>query len=469
MNKEKVKKGVCQSKRFNLATKEIEYCNRPTHKKSKYCIFHASAEEKTEKEFIEALKEYVDKIKEEDKDYDFRGFIFVGHIDFRNDLNITSFNNANFQGANFKGYIDFAFTNFKGNADFRHTKFEDFAEFGGANFEVSANFGHADFQVRAEFDGTNFKTYAFFEFIKFGYADFTDANFEGYAEFSDVKFKEGAEFRHANFEEDVNFMNANLKGDTDFSYANFKGDADFKAIKIKGNMRFYNSVFTYSKTLLIDIMNKYKKNKITIDFQKTYLENVFLELDLGGKTLINFAKVILRNTIIEKKQIKNHILQEEIKDFQQAKKIYLLLKNNFHGIGEYEDESWAFMKEKEMERKGNCHFKTLHKWLWSCFLNGIFGYGDRPVRVIMSAILIILVFAYLFMISGISNASMGGFTSKNFLDCIYFSVITFTTLGYGDFRPLEGCGRVFAGTEAFIGALMMALFIYIFARRIGGR
>ena len=26
-----------------------------------------------------------------DKDYDFRGFIFVGHIDFRNDLNITSF------------------------------------------------------------------------------------------------------------------------------------------------------------------------------------------------------------------------------------------------------------------------------------------------------------------------------------------------------------------------------------------
>ena len=30
-------------------------CGRPTHKESKYCIFHASAEEKTEEEFKQAL------------------------------------------------------------------------------------------------------------------------------------------------------------------------------------------------------------------------------------------------------------------------------------------------------------------------------------------------------------------------------------------------------------------------------
>ena len=60
-------------------------------------------------------------------------------------------------------------------------------------------------------------------------------------------------------------------------------------------------------------------------------------------------------------------------------------------------------------------------------------------------------------------------TTNFFLDCLYFSIITFTTLGFGDFRPLEGWGRIFAGTEAFIGALMMALFVYTFARRTGGR
>jgi len=56
-----------------------------------------------------------------------------------------------------------------------------------------------------------------------------------------------------------------------------------------------------------------------------------------------------------------------------------------------------------------------------------------------------------------------------FSNCLYFSLITFTTLGYGDFRPLEGLGRFLTGSEAFIGAFMMALFVYTFARRTGGR
>ena len=60
-------------------------------------------------------------------------------------------------------------------------------------------------------------------------------------------------------------------------------------------------------------------------------------------------------------------------------------------------------------------------------------------------------------------------TTNYFLDCLYFSVITFTTLGFGDFRPLEGWSRIFAGTEALIGAFMMALFVYTFVRRAGGR
>ena len=117
----------------------------------------------------------------------------------------------------------------------------------------------------------------------------------------------------------------------------------------------------------------------------------------------------------------------------------------------------------------NSGFKSLHKWLWSCFLNGIFGYGEQPFKVIMSAILVILFFASLFMIFGISNVGIEFNTSNNFLDCMYFSTITFTTLGYGDFRPLEGLGRIWAGSEAFIGAFMMALFVYTFARRAGGR
>jgi len=58
-------------------------CKRQTHKTSKYCIFHASAEEKTEEEFKKALKGYIKEIKEKVKDYNFERFIFIGDIAFR--------------------------------------------------------------------------------------------------------------------------------------------------------------------------------------------------------------------------------------------------------------------------------------------------------------------------------------------------------------------------------------------------
>ena len=57
----------------------------------------------------------------------------------------------------------------------------------------------------------------------------------------------------------------------------------------------------------------------------------------------------------------------------------------------------------------------------------------------------------------------------SFLDCLYFSVVTFTTLGYGDFQPVVGLSRFFVSLESIIGAITMALFVYTFARRTGGR
>ena len=47
---------------------------------------------------------------------------------------------------------------------------------------------------------------------------------------------------------------------------------------------------------------------------------------------------------------------------------------------------------------------------------------------------------------------------------LYFSCVTFTTLGYGDYRPI-GRLQVVAAVEAVLGALMIALIVVVFARR----
>ena len=45
-------------------------------------------------------------------------------------------------------------------------------------------------------------------------------------------------------------------------------------------------------------------------------------------------------------------------------------------------------------------------------------------------------------------------------DCLYFSIVTFTTLGYGDFRPTPEC-RMFAATEAVLGYIYFGLTVAI--------
>jgi len=502
LNEEKVKSNVCQ----------IEYCDRPTHKESKYCIFHASKDEKTQVEFIESLEEYINRIKEEDKDYDFREFTFVGDIDFDMFFKVKIFKNANFEGVTFNGSANFINTIFKGEANFHNSKFMDVTRFWSTTFEERAYFKGANFNLSTEFD------YVFFE----GLTDFRDVIFQGTTKFDHANFNKDANFREATFDLPVNFVGSIFEKDADFMRATFNNDAIFLGVVFKWEIRFqyaiFNRVVSFDRAIFSPgrMLCLNVKKKGLIHFEGTFLENINLILDIDRDVFINFNGAFLRNTKIKRDQIVEHILQEKNKDFFLAKDVYLLLKNNFHNIGRYDDESWAFKKEKDMDRlsqsfpyyklnlkkkgkkeklpilkwirKGN--FK---KWIISAFSNMIYGYGERPWNVIKTAVAIIIIFALSFSFIGLGNpeiielkgtaihqnsgntvdlASKGLLKNnviRNFPDSLYFSTITFTTLGYGDFRPLEGLGRILAGSEAFLGAIMMALFVYTFARRTGGR
>ena len=46
--------------------------------------------------------------------------------------------------------------------------------------------------------------------------------------------------------------------------------------------------------------------------------------------------------------------------------------------------------------------------------------------------------------------------------CLYFSIVTWTTLGYGDVRPAQAA-RALAASEAIVGYVVMAVFVGLFA------
>jgi len=95
----------------------------------------------------------------------------------------------------------------------------------------------------------------------------------------------------------------------------------------------------------------------------------------------------------------------------------------------------------------------------------LFGYGERPVRVLAAGALIILACAFFYAQQGmLIYRGNGG--EASFLQGLYFSMITFTTLGYGDLFPVaEGLCRLVAMVEAVAGGCLMALFVVCLAKR----
>ncbi|NJE46271.1 two pore domain potassium channel family protein [Thermococcus sp. GR7] len=83
----------------------------------------------------------------------------------------------------------------------------------------------------------------------------------------------------------------------------------------------------------------------------------------------------------------------------------------------------------------------------------------RPILIWLAAVNVFfpLLFFLTQSVEGVSG-NMG------FLDYEYFSVVTATTLGYGDYHPV-GVGRIIASVEALFGMFMWAVFLTVFARK----
>lgn len=69
---------------------------------------------------------------------------------------------------------------------------------------------------------------------------------------------------------------------------------------------------------------------------------------------------------------------------------------------------------------------------------------------------IIISFAIIYMASGAMQDSKH--VELNFTDAVYFSIVTWTTLGYGDFTPTTDA-RLFTAVEALIGYFFTAVIV----------
>jgi hypothetical protein len=92
------------------------------------------------------------------------------------------------------------------------------------------------------------------------------------------------------------------------------------------------------------------------------------------------------------------------------------------------------------------------------------GFGHRPLRVVRTALLIVLGYAVTFWtIGGVFDPE--NHATAGFLDCVYFSGTTFTTVGFGDFLPAPHA-RLLAMSEGIVGAFLVGFFVVVLWRRL---
>ena len=195
------------------------------------------------------------------------------------------------------------------------------------------------------------------------------------------------------------------------------------------------------------------------------------EAEFDEKTALHNANLFqckLENSTLRNayKNLDKVVIQEKNREYSKAKDVYLILKNYFRQEGMYDESGKYYYREKLMETKCFWKDKRIFKWLENQILHKIAGFGERPLWVLLWWVGIILISALLYwLFNGIMINGNTNYVPK-FLESIYFSGVTFTTLGFGDLAPKPGIFQLFALGEALLGAIFMAMFIFVFARKM---
>lgn len=438
----------------------------------------------------------------------------------------ATFENVDFSGASFNSDATFSGVSFNDDAFFSGSAFVGSAEFSGATFIKNAEFTGAMFSAGSSFSWVAFNKNASFSGVVFtGEVSFSDARFEENALFSGTSFNENALFGSAIFAEDADFSGALFRLNVDFTSIQFKKNAHFleASFEGEGSALCEDTQFAADAYFSGSIINKkviFRKTEFSrradfslmriqengcIVIEESFFSSMvdFSQLqELTGKFQVHSTD-FLRKLLIDFNDIKGIdgkfnalIVHDENGNIDNT-----MTKENFESFEE------IFNKNKELDNELEIHYfvkvyerRSEYRWnellpfiknvtnkisqfLSFTVLDGTSRYFTSWVRVLISIAIAILFYTTLYCLSPMMNEISSGkwgsingieqdFSSafgvfKYIYNNLYYSLITFTTIGYGDLLP-TGLLRIIAGLEGFTGVNLTSLFLVTLGKRVLG-
>ena len=255
-----------------------------------------------------------------------------------------------------------------------------------------------------------------------------DSVFEDDVDFSNTQFRKDIDFRGTSFLGKIDFLGANFAGKADFTGANFAGKPDFIYANFAGNATFNSTEF-----------NKVSFTGATFTTVSLY-ESEFNQMNVEWSSL---KDALIFNGPVYIKLIKKFRDREQFEDADAAYYQYRRLSQA--------NKKWSFSKLMDVVAGVSC------------------GYGVKPGYPLIWGFILIMLFTLVYWRGkGIKRLKENDGDNNRvsrwaaFYNAFYFSVVTFTTVGYGDWYP-EDRYRIVVMIEGVLGWLLLALFIVTLA------
>jgi len=302
----------------------------------------------------------------------------------------------------------------------------------------------------------------------------------------------------ANLQE-AEFSETDLR-ETKLEWANLQ-KADLSKAKMqkadlrRANLQGTNLLWANLENAILAGANLQEADLMEANLKKAKLREVHLEkvdlYDVESLEGAYFYGAFLDKTRMKMEQLGGGIGEGLDRDYDRAKEAYLLLKNNFNQIGRYDDASWAYVKERQMEKMTyhpklarkyyaeaeklpkdaswrswkwwRFYAKYTLKWLWDWIIWWLCGYGESPGKVVRVAIIVLLAFPLFYWLTGLTPPN-----GQNILwrDYFLYSLYAFGSMEHPTLQPTSWIAQLFTGLESLSGIALLALLMYTLGRRI---
>ena len=313
-----------------------------------------------------------------------------------------------------------------------------------------------------------------------GHTYFGQANlYEGYPSYS-VVFAESVVFRNVTFDGDVDFSYSTFNGWADFGHAIFAGSVDFR-YAVFSKYAFFNRItckedvdFSYARFVTAVVFDEVSMRFPAVFYRVRLRENTVwagLWNEIVSRIIRRIVWVL---TVGKIKLLLPWIRVTEVESFNTT--TAMDGSSNPYLKRYIEDEQWIeSWRYRSKWRKflfycweATCHCgRSFILWLcWIILIAILFGavYADYTVPSWVPGPMKSL----LVSIDPKVKLSTAGRTPTRFTP-YYFSIVTFTTLGFGDIEPQGLAGEIWLAFEVVLGYVMLGGLISIFANKFARR